>query len=242
LRQFVGFLPTNWRFGVLCDLIRFYVKDQFEFSIRLILKAEEVPGARLKSSHPELSWTSWLGGSGERPMKTAPGRDDGRQPENPSITISPESLQESLKSDTHLLKSRILSRLPRGKQAEVLGMMEPRSVPRSTVVMLQGHPGTSMYVIRSGRIQISRRGEKGGERVVGILGEGDSFGERALLMKKPYSETALTLTPCELTIISREKLDAVAARYPSLLRTINAYVSGGGSGPKTQIATMKRKR
>jgi CRP-like cAMP-binding protein len=99
-----------------------------------------------------------------------------------------------------------------------------------------------MYVISSGKIQISRRSDDGSERVVGILGEGDAFGERALLMKKPYSETALTLTPCELTIISREKLDAVAARYPSLQRTINVYVSGGGSGPKTHTGTLKRKQ
>lgn len=238
LRQFVGFLPTNWRFGVLCDLIRFYVKDQFEFSIRLVLKAEEVPGARLKSSHPELSWTSWLGGSRERKVKAGNARAAKHPSENPSITISPEYLE----SETQLLKSRILSRLPLGKQAEVLSMMDQRSVPRSTVVMLQGNPGSSMYVIQSGKIQISRRSENGSERVVGILSEGDAFGERALLMKKPYSETALTLTPCELTIISREKLDAVAARYPSLQRTIHAYVSGGGAGPKTQTATLKIKR
>lgn len=238
LRQFVGFLPTNWRFGVLCDLIRFYVKDQFEFSIRLILKAEEVPGARLKSSHPELSWTSWLGGASEQQVRAAQGRDRKHLPENPSITISPEGL----KAESQLLQSRILSRLPRGKQADVLGTMDQRSVPRNTVVMLQGSPASDMYVIRSGKIQLSRREEKGGERVVGILGEGDSFGERALLMKKPYSRTALTLSPCELTIISREKLDAVAVRYPSLQRAIKAYVAEGGSGPKTETATLKRKR
>jgi hypothetical protein len=236
LRQFVGFLPTNWRFGVLCDLIRFYVKDEFEFSVRLILKAEEVPGARLKSSHPELSWTSWLGGSGERPVVVKPGGAKPRQ-EDPSITISPEALR----SETQLIKSRILYQLPRGKQAEVLSTMDKRSVPRSTVVMLQGGPGKSMFVIRSGKVQISRC-EKGREQVVAILGEGDSFGERAVVMKKPYSETALTLTQCELIVISREKLDVVSARYPSLQRAINAYVSGSGPGQKTQIATMKRKR
>jgi hypothetical protein len=222
-------------------LIRFYVHDQFEFSVRLILKAEEVPGARLKSTHPELSWTSWLGSSRERPVKTSKGKagDARRTQEDPSITISPEALR----SETQLIKSRILNQLPRGKQAEVMGRMEKLSVPRSTVVMLQGEPGTSMFVISSGKVQISQRREKGRERVVGILGEGDSFGERALLLKKPYSETALTLTQCELTIVSREKLDAVAARYPSLQRSISAFVSGGGgSGRKTQLATLKRKR
>ncbi len=60
LEDFESFLPTEWRFGVLCDLVRFYVKDEFEFNIKLILKAEEIPSVEL-SSQPALSWTSWLG-------------------------------------------------------------------------------------------------------------------------------------------------------------------------------------
>ena len=239
LRQFVGFLPTNWRFGVLCDLIRFYVKDQFEFSIRLILKADEVPGARLKSSHPELSWTSWLGGA--RPVKAIGGNGAGapREQHNPYITISPESLR----SETKLIKSRILNRLPRGKQSELLAMMDEKIAPKSTVVMLQGDPGTSMFVIRSGKIQISRRKEKGKEQVIGILREGDSFGERALLMGKPYSETALTLTQCKLAIIGREQLEAVSARYPSLRRTIDAYRESWRCGEKTStVPAVKTKQ
>jgi CRP-like cAMP-binding protein len=87
-----------------------------------------------------------------------------------------------------------------------------------------------MFVVRKGTVQISRREEQGKERVVSILGEGDAFGERALLMGKPYSETALTLTQCEISTIGREKLKAAAARYPSLQRTIDAYVTQRGLG------------
>src|SRR5215470_9179326 len=73
--DFESFLPTEWRFGVLCDLVRFYVKDEFEFNIRLILKADEIPAVQL-SSEPALSWTSWLGptrsvnGNGHHPHVT----------------------------------------------------------------------------------------------------------------------------------------------------------------------------
>jgi type VI secretion system protein ImpH len=233
LRQFLGFLPTNWRFGALCDLIRFYVKDQFEFSVRLVLKAEEVPGARLESTQPELSWTSWLGGSRDRRVKTnGTGGDASRKPEDPSITISPDSLRSEMQS----IKSRILYRLPRGKQSEMLALTQPRDKARGSVVMLQGKPGKSMFVIRSGRVQISRRREDGKEQVVSILGEGDSFGERALLMKKPYSETALTLTDCKLSEISQEDLKKIVKRYPILQRTIDAYISDDALGQGMQVA------
>jgi CRP-like cAMP-binding protein len=134
------------------------------------------------------------------------------------------------------IKSRILYRLPRGKQSEMLAMTQPRDKARGSVVMLQGKPGASMFVIRSGRIQISRRREDGKEQVVSILGEGDSFGERALLMKKPYSETALTLTDCKLSEISQEDLKKIVKKYPILQRTIDAYISDDALGQGMQAA------
>ncbi|HBB94880.1 MAG TPA: type VI secretion system baseplate subunit TssG, partial [Blastocatellia bacterium] len=70
--EFFAFLPTNWRFGALCDLVRFYVQDQFKFSIRLTLADAKIPGSRLMDSdnyetgllRPDalglLAWTSRL--------------------------------------------------------------------------------------------------------------------------------------------------------------------------------------
>lgn len=231
LEEFLSFLPTKWRFGALCDLIRFYVRDQFDFTVRLILKAAEVPEAKLEDSQPELSllsWTSWLGGGrdGQVKPKSASGRNSSAGPPDPYITISPEALRSGSKS----IKSWILSRLPRGKQAELLGMMKTKPYAKNTIVMLQKSPGNKMYVIRRGNVQISRQEEKGKEAVVGILREGDCFGEQALLMGKSYSETALTLTECELAIIGREDLSDMAAKYPNLRRTIEAYVTESGHG------------
>ncbi len=83
---------------------------------------------------------------------------------------------ESLRSNTESIKSRILYRLPRGKQAMLLGLMK-RIVPKNTVLMLQGNPGVAMYIIRRGKVQLSRCEEHGKETVLGVLTEGDCFGE-----------------------------------------------------------------
>jgi len=226
LIEFVDFLPTNWSFGVLCDLIRFYVKDQFEFSIRLILKADEVPGTQLKSPHSELSWTSWLGGAHERKV----GRQNGseRESENPYITISPESLR----AESSGIKSRVLQKLPRGKQSELLRLMEKKSFERSDIVMGQGMPGKRLFVILKGKVQISRR-ENGKERVIGILGPGDSFGELALLMRKLYSETALALSKCEIAWLNRDQLDEFKDKNPILGSTIDAYCKRSITGKES---------
>lgn len=219
LKDFESFLPTEWRFGVLFDLVRFYVKDEFEFNVRLILKVEEIPAVKL-SMDPALSWTSWLD-----PMHTiAPGANgNGHRPKvaDPYIVITPESLRPASGST----KSRLLYRLPRGKHAELLQLMT-RTVQKNTVLMRQGQPATAMYIIRSGKVQLSRCVEHGKETVLNILGEGDCFGENALLRNKPYSETALALTDCELSVLRLEQLAFAIVKDPSFRRMVEAYLNG----------------
>jgi type VI secretion system protein ImpH len=229
--QFFGFLPTSWRFGVLCDLIKFYVQDRLNFTVRLTVDDNDIPGSRLMPSEayesgvlrPDtvglLAWTSRLHSA--RAKKKQSGsvkKDDGS---HFSITISPDSLT----SDTESIKGRVLAQLPSSKQQELLAMVEKRVVPKGTILMLQGNAANEMYVIRKGRVQISRQ-EKGKERVVGVLRAGDSFGELALLTMKPYSKTALTLKRCEIAVIKREELDAFSAQYRGLRKAMDAYLEG----------------
>jgi type VI secretion system protein ImpH len=71
LRMFMNFLPLPGETGYqsLCELTRFYVGPDFEFSVRLKLKAAEVPFANIARWQPKekkwagatfLGWTSWL--------------------------------------------------------------------------------------------------------------------------------------------------------------------------------------
>jgi hypothetical protein len=220
--DFESFLPTEWRFNVLCDLVRFYVKDEFEFNVRLVLKADEIPAVEL-STEPALSWTSWLGPT--RNITPSNGNGNGHHPatqddENPYIVITPEALRLNAGS----IKSRILHRLARVKQAALLSLMK-RTVPKNTVLMLQGNTATAMYIIRRGKVQLSRSEEHGKETVLGVLTKGDCFGERALLRHKPYSETALALTDCEFSVIRREHLAFAMINDQGLRRTVDAFVN-----------------
>jgi len=222
--DFESFLPTEWRFGVLCDLVRFYVKDEFEFNVRLVLKADEIPTVEL-STEPALSWTTWLGPTRNITPGNGNGNGNGNghhpaaQPENPSIVITPESLRSNAGS----IKSRILHRLARAKQTALLSLMK-RTVPKNTVLMLQGNTATAMYIIQRGKVQLSRSEEHGKETVLGVLTKGDCFGEGALLRSKPYNETALALTECEVSILRREHLAFGMMQDPVFRRTVEAYL------------------
>jgi type VI secretion system protein ImpH len=56
--QFLSFLPTGRAFRPLIAAVRFFVSEELDFTIRLMLKAADVP--RMRLGHVFLGWTTWL--------------------------------------------------------------------------------------------------------------------------------------------------------------------------------------
>ena len=61
LREFLDFLPGGPALAALYDLVRLYTTDEWSWRVRLLLRAEEIPAARLDGT-ARLGWTSWTGG------------------------------------------------------------------------------------------------------------------------------------------------------------------------------------
>jgi type VI secretion system protein ImpH len=57
--EFQSFLPGGHAHGPLCSMVRFSVREELEFSLRLTLEAAEVPKLQL-GANSRLGWTSWL--------------------------------------------------------------------------------------------------------------------------------------------------------------------------------------
>ena len=70
-------------------------------------------------------------------------------------------------------------------------------------IFRQGDPGEKLYVITQGRVRISRTVPGVGEEALAVLGEGDVFGEMALLDEAPRSADATAHEPCKLLSIPR---------------------------------------
>ncbi|HKA17961.1 MAG TPA: type VI secretion system baseplate subunit TssG [Blastocatellia bacterium] len=61
--EFVAFLPTGSAFKPAAELTRLMAGQEFDFDVRLTLKADEVPGCVLTTKakrSPALGWTTWL--------------------------------------------------------------------------------------------------------------------------------------------------------------------------------------
>lgn len=71
------------------------------------------------------------------------------------------------------------------------------------VLFKDGDPGDEMYLIKSGKIRISKpAGDV--EKTLAVLKEGDFFGEMSVIDGSPRSATATAIEPAELVIFDRE--------------------------------------
>jgi CRP/FNR family cyclic AMP-dependent transcriptional regulator len=71
------------------------------------------------------------------------------------------------------------------------------------VLFKDGDPGDEMYLIKSGKVRISKpAGDV--EKTLAVLKEGDFFGEMSVIDGSPRSATATAIEPTELVIFDRE--------------------------------------
>ena len=71
------------------------------------------------------------------------------------------------------------------------------SFDAGATIFTKGDPGTAMYIIASGEVELTD-----GARTVRI-GPGESFGEMALIDRRPRSTDAVAVVPTELASISQ---------------------------------------
>lgn len=82
-----------------------------------------------------------------------------------------------------------------------LMMSEVRQCKPGTVVVTEGDASDDRaYVIRSGTMEILRKGE-----VVGTLSSGDLFGEIALITNEPRTATVRAKTAAEVLVLNRDE-------------------------------------
>jgi CRP-like cAMP-binding protein len=77
-----------------------------------------------------------------------------------------------------------------------------------TVLFREGDPGFDMFVIHSGRVQLTRRLRQQ-EAVIATLPPGEFFGEMAIVNNRPRSATATVLEDSTLIVIDQRTFEAM---------------------------------
>lgn len=80
--------------------------------------------------------------------------------------------------------------------------------PPGTVLFKDGERGKEMYVIQSGKVKISKE-VRGDEQTLAVIGEGEFFGEMAILNNKPRSASATVVEESKMLVIDPKTFEAM---------------------------------
>lgn len=116
--------------------------------------------------------------------------------------------------------SRVLGSLSAEDVAELNRVAMRKEYPADTVVCVEGELEHTFYVIETGLVSVSRRLADDSEQVLGILRDGQFFGEMGLLDDVPRAATIRTLTTSTLIELSEDTFDAVVQRNPNVAVTL----------------------
>lgn len=96
-------------------------------------------------------------------------------------------------------------------------------LPKDSMVIRQGDPGNSMFVIIQGAVGVVRREKDGKEISLAELKEGDFFGEIALVSGQPRIASVITTEETELLELTRSDVAKVIGKYPRVKEIIQNF-------------------
>src|SRR3990172_6705071 len=99
-----------------------------------------------------------------------------------------------------------------------------RSYPKNSVILFEDDPGDALYVVVQGSVKVVLIGEDGREVILSVLGQGDFFGDMALIDDEPRSAHVIAMEDALMLVLRREDFFQRLREAPSialgLLRTL----------------------
>jgi CRP/FNR family transcriptional regulator, cyclic AMP receptor protein len=83
-----------------------------------------------------------------------------------------------------------------------------KDYPRGTLLFHEGDPGREMFIIQKGKVQVRKR-VGAGEKILAELGQGEFFGEMALLMGMNRSATVEVIEESKILVINPETFESL---------------------------------
>lgn len=89
--------------------------------------------------------------------------------------------------------------------------------PPAEVIVREGAPGVSMYIIKSGLVEVRKKDPATGiDFLVAQLTEGAAFGEMSLLTGKPRTATVTTVQPTVVFTLTRADFRNLLTQHPEI--------------------------
>jgi hypothetical protein len=157
-----------------------------------------------------------VGGTQGKDRMPRPSRRPARTRRADATTSSDQALVGLLRT-TPLLVS-----VPQDGLVRIASQMRRRRLRAGTVVIKQGEPARALYLLASGRLEVTVAGGDAESPPVNILDAPSWFGELAVLTRQPRTSTVTALADSEVWTLPLRQFETALARYPQIGRSVIA--------------------
>jgi CRP-like cAMP-binding protein len=118
--------------------------------------------------------------------------------------------------DTLIQTVPLFSDLSETSLKVITDKMVARSYGKEKMILIEESAGETFFLISEGTVKITRMSDDGREVILAILGEGDFFGEMALLDGEGRSANVVALEDAEVLTLQRSDFLDILERFPKI--------------------------
>jgi cAMP-dependent protein kinase regulator len=119
--------------------------------------------------------------------------------------------------------SPLFSNFSEDELVAVIGGLELKSFEPGDILISEGEPGDSLFVLTTGIVKAFVRNASGRNVLVREMAEGAFFGEVSILSGTPRTATITARTGCELLELDRATLDGICATHPHVREVLQQF-------------------
>ena len=110
---------------------------------------------------------------------------------------------------TRILQSKAFMQVPPGNIQQIFMRIQEVPVKAGDVIIKQGDDGEDYFIIKEGKCKVTRTSKTGSELTLATLGNGDAFGEEALLSETKRNANIVMTTDGAVMKLSKSDFDSL---------------------------------
>ena len=119
--------------------------------------------------------------------------------------------------------SAFFSSFPAAALEELLASTSVRTYSAGEVIVREGEPGRSLFLIENGVVEVLTRDPAGKDVVLAQLGPGEFFGEVAVLTGRPRTATIVATNVVTAIEIARDDLERIGTTHPEVRDVLERF-------------------
>lgn len=155
------------------------------------------------------------------------------------IEVEDEGVEQA-DDEPRIVSTPLFGDFSREDLSAVIKVLHLKSYEPGDIIVGEGEPGGSLFIISTGRVKAFVRTSEGGYSKVREMTEGDFFGEISLLTGNARSATITAAVPCELLELDMPALESIDAKHPNVREVLRDFANQRLNSAAEAVARGKR--